>query len=278
MPTSLDTSIAAHYRRPGLLDAILAGLRSAGADPERPAPEELAPIDEFHTLGRNGTLRALGLTPVRPGMHVLDAGSGLGGTARVLAGEHGCRVTGIDLTPEFVEVARVLSERTGLAERCRFQQGSVLDLPFADAAFDAAVSFHVAMNIGARDRFYGELARVLRPGAPLCLFDVMKGPEPGMLFPVPWAETEATSFLRTPDETCGLLRATGFEVAAVESQRAVALDYYRTAFAEAAKADGPPPLGLHLLTGTGTTAKFENAVRMMEDHQTDPVIVVATRR
>ncbi len=43
----------------------------------------------------------------------------------------------IDLTPAYVEVARTLTEWTGLADACTFEQGSVLDMPFADGGFEA---------------------------------------------------------------------------------------------------------------------------------------------
>jgi len=278
MDTALETAVAAHYGKTGLLKTILAGLEAAGADPDAPATEQLAPVDEFHTAGRLTTLKALEMTPLKAGMHVLDAGCGIGGTARVLAKEHGCRVTGLDLTPEFIDVARALTERTKLAEACSFQVGSVVDMPFADASFDAGVSFHVAMNVGNRARFYGELARVLRPGAPLCIFDVMKGPGPGMRYPVPWAETAETSFLRTPVETGTLLRQAGFEITAEESLRDFAIGYFREVFAKAAQADGPPPLGLHLLTGANAPEKFANYAQALGEHQIDPVIVVAKRK
>lgn len=278
MDRTLESAVAAHYGKAGLLESILAGLEAAGADPGAPATEQLAPVDEFHTAGRLTTLKALEMTPLEAGMHVLDAGCGIGGTARVLAKEHGCRVTGLDLTPEFVDVARALTERTKLGVACSFHVGSVLDMPFPAASFDAGVSFHVAMNVGDRGRFYGELARVLRPGAPLCIFDVMKGPAPGMHYPVPWAETAVTSFLKTPDETCTLLRGAGFDIAAKESLRDFAIGYFREVFAKAAQADGPPPLGLHLLTGANAPEKFANYAQALGEHQIDPVIVVARRK
>lgn len=277
MQSNLEGSVAAHYRKKGLLEVILAGLEAAGADATRPTLEQLAPVDEFHTAGRITTLKALGMTPIAAGMHVLDAGCGIGGTARVLAKEHGCRVTGIDLTPEFVEVAEKLTARMNLDGACSFYAGSVLAMPFADSAFDAAVTFHVAMNISGRTTFYDELARVLRPGAPLCLFDVMKGPGPGMVYPVPWAETEATSFLRTPAETRDLLTKAGFKIDREESQHAFAIGFFREAFAKAAEAEGPPPLGLHLLTGENSPEKFANYLQALEAEQIDPVIMVATR-
>ncbi len=278
MEKSLETSVAAHYGRGGLAEAILDGVAAAGLDPDALTIEDLAPVDEFHTAGRMATLTALAMTALEAGMHVLDAGCGIGGTSRCLAVEHGCRVTGIDLTPEYVDVARMLTDRLGLADACRFDVGSATDMPYAEATFDAAVSFHVAMNIEDRQAFYGEMARVVRPGGPLCIFDVMKGPTAGMVYPVPWAETEVTSFLRSPDETSALLEESGFAVTAVASQREMASEFFRAVFARAAEADGPPPLGLHLLTGSNGPEKFANYVQALDAHQIDPTIIVAERR
>lgn len=273
----LERAVVEHYGKAGLLKVILAGLEGTGANPDDLQPIDLAPVDEFHTAGRATTLKALEMMPLGAGMHVLDAGCGLGGTARVLAREHGCRVTGIDLTPQFVEVARALSERMRLADQCDFHVGSVTQMPFADAVFDAAVTFHAAMNIRERDRFYAELARVMRPGAPLCVFDVMKGPTPAMIYPVPWAETEETSFLKSTAETSELLRDEGFLIEKHESLRDFAIQYFRGVFAKASNASGPPPLGLHLLTGANAPEKFANYAKALEAHQIDPVILVARR-
>ncbi len=95
------------------------------------------------------------------GDRVLDVGSGLGGPARLIAAQRGCDVTGIDLTPEYVEVAERLTQRTGLGEQVRFVCGDALELPFDDASFDAAITLHVAMNIADRARLYAAIRRVL---------------------------------------------------------------------------------------------------------------------
>lgn len=278
MADKLEEQVAAHYHRPELLDAIIEGLKRAGADPNTPTIEDLAPVDEFHTAGRATTLMALEDSGIKPGMQVLDAGCGIGGTARHLAGERGCRVTGIDLTSGYIDVARELSRRTGLEDDCQFHVGSVLDMPFADDSFEAAVSFHVAMNIDNRQQFYSELSRVLQKGSNLCLFDVMKGPTEGMRYPVPWSETGADSFLRTPQETSQLLRQAGFDFVSEKSLRRFAIDFFRDVFAKEATQDGPPPIGLHLLTGPNAPEKFKNYVDALHDHQIDPVIIIAKRR
>jgi len=278
MPNNLESGVAAHYGREGLIEVIMEGLRASGAAMEDLTPEDLAPVDEFHTAGRITTLKAFEMMPVAPGMHILDAGSGIGGTARCLARDYGCRVTGIDITPEYVDAARRLTELMRLAGSCAFHLGSVVDMPFEDGHFDAAISFHVAMNIEDRAAFYDELARVLPSGAPLCIFDVMKGPAGGMRYPVPWSETADTSFLKSRDETCDFIERAGFDIVADESLRDFAIDYFRAVFADIEAAGGPPPLGLHLLTGANSPEKFSNYLAACEAHQIEPVIVVASRR
>lgn len=272
-----ETDVARHYDRAGLIEAIRAGLTAAGADADRPRPEDLAPVDEFHTAGRITTLEALSMMPLRSGMHVLDAGCGIGGTSRHLASEHGCRVTGIDLTPAYVEAAGILTEMTGLEDACGFVLGSVLDMPFGDATFDAGVTFHVAMNIADREGFYAEAARVLKPGAAFCVFDVMAGDGGDLTYPVPWAETGATSFLKSADETRALLKAAGFEVTSEKSLREFAMEFFRKVFEKTAQS-GPPPLGLHLLTGANTPEKFGNYAEGLASRAIEPVIMVAERR
>lgn len=271
-----EEAVARHYARNGLLDDILQGLEAAGHSTDRIDPVVLAPVDEFHTAGRIMTLKTLEMLPDPPSGRVLDIGCGIGGTSRHLASTYECEVEGLDLTPAYVETAKELTARTGLAEQCHFTEGSALDMPFDPGTFDLAVTFHVAMNIEDRGRFYSEAARVLKPGASLALFDVMKGPGSGMLYPVPWAETEATSFLKTPEEMRQLLDRAGFRLVAEESQKDFALDFFRKIFAAPATG-GPPPLGLHLLTGENSPQKFRNYLDALEADQIEPWIMIARK-
>jgi ubiquinone/menaquinone biosynthesis C-methylase UbiE len=277
MSGQLEQSVSHHYGRGGLAERIFAALEAAGADLDALTVDDLAPVDEFHTAGRVATLKALAMTPLEADMHVLDAGSGIGGTARRIATDHGCRVTGVDLTPEFTEVARLLTEKTRLSGECTFETASVLATPFADATFDAAVTMHVAMNVEDRASFYAELARVLKPGAPLCVFDVMKGPTAGMTYPVPWAESEATSFLKSAAETRALLEQAGFDVTDENNLRLFAIDFFHEA-ASRAEAAGAPPLGLHVLMGPSAQEKLANYLRAVEMRQIEPVILIARRQ
>ena len=90
-------------------------------------------LEDFHTLGRIATSQLADLAEITAHDEVLDAGCGIGGTARFLADQYGCRVAAIDLTEEYCETARWLNRLVGLDDRISVRQGDVTDLPFDDA-------------------------------------------------------------------------------------------------------------------------------------------------
>jgi MPBQ/MSBQ methyltransferase len=272
MHADLERDVAKHYGVGELKTALLQALSAAGFDIEHLDPKDLAPVDEFHIGGRPATEYALARMGLGKDQHVLDVGCGIGGATRYLASALGCRVTGIDLTPEYVEVARDLARRTGLGERVTYEVASALAMPFPDGTFDAAITMHVAMNIKDRAGLYHEVARVLKRGAPFCIFDVMTGEEPGLLFPVPWAETGRTSHLITPDETATLLSAAGFVVEHREDRREFGIAFMRERLA-----GPPPPVSVQLLMGATGRAKFENVLTNLEQKHITPVLMIARR-
>jgi cyclopropane fatty-acyl-phospholipid synthase-like methyltransferase len=85
----------------------------------------LAPVDEFHIGGRQATTEFAEQLDIEPGMRLLDIGCGLSGASRYSALDRGCRVTGIDLTDEYVRVAESLAKRVGLEGAVSYQQGNV---------------------------------------------------------------------------------------------------------------------------------------------------------
>lgn len=141
---TVSDSVAGYYGWPGLEHEILAALKTSQATVD---VDGLAPIDEFHSAGRRATAALTARLGLQPGSHVLDVGSGIGGTARFIASTYGCRVTGIDLTQEYVQTATALTDRVGLTDRVTFRQASALGLPFPAASFDAVCMLHVGMNI-----------------------------------------------------------------------------------------------------------------------------------
>lgn len=274
MSTPLERDVAAHYGQNDLTRKLLDALAANGVDLNSLSVETLGVVDEFHIGGRAATEHAVAKMALTSNMHVLDVGCGIGGAARFLAHTIGCRVTGLDLTPEYVETARELTRRTGLEDRITYHVGSALDMPLPDNRFDAAITLHVAMNIKDRARLYGEVARVLRPGAPFCVYDVMKGATEGMLYPVPWAETAETSHLTTPDETAALLQHAGFTIDETEDRRDFAIAFFRQRLGQTP--GGPPPPGIHLLM-TNARTKFENMLANIEQGRISPVVMIARK-
>lgn len=204
--------IARHYGSTGIAERVLTALR-ATKGPETPVtPETLAPLDHFHGRGPIATAEMVALLQPRPGERLLDIGSGIGGPARWIAARCAVHVTGVDLTPEFCAAARALNEATGMSERVTIIEGSALDLPVPDAAFDRAYSQNVIMNIADKRHFYREAFRALRPGGVLVLSNLCAGPNGEPYYPAPWAETRETSFLATVDEMGADLCAAGFEI------------------------------------------------------------------
>jgi SAM-dependent methyltransferase len=265
----MSEQVARHYGKGGLLDRILEALAAAGKDIDRLTIDDLAPMDEFHSRRRLATQELAALLAPSPDEHLIDIGSGLGGPARYLAATYGCRVSGVDLTPEFVATATALTARLGLHAKVDFRIGSALDLPFPDASFDRAWSQNVAMNIADRPRYYAEMHRVLRPGGRAAIQDVALGNGDALRFPVMWADQPEISFLRTPEETRAMLEDAGFRVVHWIDNTELALAEAEAEHRRAAsKTADPPILGVHVVVGPSFREKMRNAQTAMIEGRT----------
>ena len=255
--------IAEHYQSGHLLGRISDGCAALGLSP--PIPHDaLAPVDEFHIGGRLATepfVKALALTPES---WVVDFGCGLGGPARYVAATTGAHVTGIDLTAEFVETGRILTEWTGLSDRVQLIEGSVLDMPLDPGSMDAAYMIHVGMNIADKAGIMQEAKRVLKPGGVFAIYDVMQVGEGHMDYPAPWASSSEQSALASPQVYEEALKSVGFELTDRIDRTAFAKQFFADLAAAQSRSDGPPPLGLHLIMGGDTALKVQNMVRNIE--------------
>ena len=200
-----------HYERASeggdLLAQVTQALSQLG---ESITSAQLAGFDQFHTRGLAATVELGELLGLQRHSEVLDAGSGLGGPSRFLAETCGCRVTGVDLVPGYVEIATLLAQRCGLGDSVRYEVGDLAQLPFADHHFDAVITQHVVMNIRDRAQVYREIHRVLKPAGPFAFYDVLRADDAAEpTYPVPWAQTEATSVLLTEAQTRAALQQAG---------------------------------------------------------------------
>jgi ubiquinone/menaquinone biosynthesis C-methylase UbiE len=274
-------AINQHYGHVELSTKILTALREAGKDMAALTRDDLAPFDEHHRGGREATRELARLVGLRTGMHVLDVGSGLGGPARTLAAEFGCRVIGLDLTEECCRTAEMLTARVGLHDRVTFRQGSALAMPFAEATFDVVWTQDVFMNIEEKPRLFAEMHRVLRPGGHLAFQASLAGPVPGVYYPTFWADDARLSFLVSPEECRRLVVASGFQECAWYDTTAPAGTQAHTRLAtgsdEAPADTGAPTLGLAILFATDFDVRMANGRRNYAEGRLEKFMAVFER-
>lgn len=226
-------------------------IRNAGKDPSRLSVQDielLSPLTEFHCLAREATIDLANLLKLEPDTYVLDVGSGIGGPSLRLAHNFGCRVTGIDITRAYHDVAVGLAEAMGFSHRrVEYFHGDAIDMPFGDAVFDVAWMQTTDINIVDRDHLYKEIYRVLKPGGRLAIYDLFAGPSGSPHYPVPWAYDDATSALLTQERTESTLASAGFRILATQDVSDRAKDWYRSQVIAYSSPKGPPALGHHVL-------------------------------
>ncbi len=264
------SEIAGHYGSSGLFDRIVGAFEAAGLSIGEIDTDLLAGVDEFHLGGRSATDALLADVGLRPGSSVVDVGCGIGGAARVIAG-WGCTVVGVDLTPEFVDVAVRLTAALGLDSRARFEAGNALDLPLDDDSADVATLLHVGMNIADKSTLMNEVARVLRAGGTAAVYDIMRVGEGDIAFPTPWASSADHSFVASPEEYVRALQEAGFVQAAITDRRPLVRQ------AIAAQQADPPPVHLGHLMGPQFSEMFANLLPLVAAGVLAPMQIIARK-
>lgn len=255
-----------HYSGDDLEVRVLTALRGAGVDIDRLQVADLAGLDHLHAGGVPATTHLLDRLELAPRTPLLDVGSGVGGPARLAAARHGCPVTGIDLSPDFVALARSLTERVGLGGLVSYDEGSATALPHDDATFARAMLVHAGMNIPDKGAMVAEVRRVLAPGGLFGLYEQVRTGDGDLTYPLPWADDASTSFVETRERYVELLEGAGFQVQ---------LDEDRTAANAAA---GPPPpgtLGPDALFGPAFAERVGNAIAAAMEGTLSSVVLVA---
>lgn len=248
--------VTSHYARSDPSGAILRALSEHGVDTVHLTPPDLYPLDQLHagfTAATEFVVGRLGLgsadRPFDP--HLLDIGCGIGGPSRLAATITPAKVTGVDLSSDFIGAARRLTERVGLADRVSHEIAAGDALPFENTTFDAAMMIHVGMNIADKTAVFADVHRVLRPGSRFVVFEQMRIGQGDLSYPLPWADDERSSFVETPDDYAEHLTDAGFSIEETEDRTATTL--------------GPPPggpdgLGPQVVFGPGFAERIGNNV------------------
>jgi SAM-dependent methyltransferase len=265
------TKVREHYTATDLTERIRAFVATIAPEGQTLTVAQLAPLDQFHIRGILASSELGVAAGLESSSRVLDLGCGLGGPARYFAVTSGSTVTGVDLSPAFVDAATYLTARCGLSDRVTFQVGDALHLPFEDAAFDTVFLQHVAMNIEDRGTLYAEVRRVLTSGGRFATYDLVLR-EGDITYPVPWARDASTSFLLSESETGALLEQAGFKTVLWHDDTAKALDWFKTATA------GPPASGpsLGLVMGPDFQVRTANLSRNLRENRLGVLTAVLT--
>lgn len=273
---SNEATIADHWGRGDVYARILAALEKTSKPLDTLTIEDLAPVDHFHARGFPATVELADQLPIKAGQHLLDIGCGVGGPARYLAQRFGCKVSGIDITPPFIEAAQGLTKLLHMEAQVALSLGDGNRLPYADATFDGAYTQHVTMNVADRNGFFSEAYRVLKRGAFFALTEHGLGPTGSPHHPLPWSEDGSGAYLKTPADTQRYLETAGFVDVTIEYTGAKYLEGYKRAIALAAQG-ALPPLGIHLLMGESAPQKTKNSARNIEERRTEPVKILCRK-
>ena len=133
-------------------------------------PRHYDAVGAVLSFGQDPRWRRALVAAVRPGpdQRVLDVATGTGMVARALVRASGCRVVGVDQSPQMLARAQEMVARDpSLAGRITFTEAYAERLPFADAEFDHVTFTYLLRYVEDPGATLRELARVLRPGGRL---------------------------------------------------------------------------------------------------------------
>ncbi len=134
---------------------------------------EMSGVETLHPGGFDLSKRIGEVVNFTPSTYVLDVSSGKGVFACLYAQEFGSRITGLEFSPHFVDLARKRAQDEGVADKVEFKIGDSRKLPFQDNEFDVVVNeCAVGLTaINAPQRVLDEMARVTKPGGTLVIHE-----------------------------------------------------------------------------------------------------------
>jgi SAM-dependent methyltransferase len=158
-----------------------------------------------------------------PGSRVLDIASGRGGPALLLAGTYGCRVEGIEISPDFRAVAVERAAAAGLADLLSFELADGSTASFEPEAYDAALCLGASFVFGSLADTVESLAPAVRPGG-----HVVVGEPYWRRLPLPDDYEDRRDPWTTLDGTVTIFETSGHRVVSVIASSEDDWDRYET--------------------------------------------------
>ena len=162
---------------------------------------------------------------LKPGMHILDVGCGVGGPMGTMARYSGAKFVGININAYQIERAK--GHTQDVESLCSFIQADYMQIPESDNSYDGAYAIESMPHAPDKVAAFRETFRILRPGACFtgydwCLTEIFdRENAEHQRIKVDIERGDALPEIATTTEVCEALSAAGFEV--IES-RDVALD------------------------------------------------------
>ena len=155
-------------RDPGFAQELFTGL---------PARYDL--LAEVLSFGQNGRWRRAMVDRIVPAapQRILDVATGTAGVALQIARRTPGEVVGLDLTEAMLRRGQENVQRDGAGNRIRLVAGSADQLPFPDEAFDALTFTYLLRYVADPAATLRELARVVKPGAPVASLEFHVPPQ-----------------------------------------------------------------------------------------------------
>ena len=264
------------WTRGDIFSRVHQAMSDAGLINKKLNIEDLFPIDQYHARGIAATVDLGKRMPIKKNQRILDIGCGLGGPARYYANEYECIITGIDITPSFIEIGNEFNKITSMSNKVELKIGNGEILDFENETFDGAYSQHVTMNISNREKFFTEAFRVLKKDGFFAFTEHGLGQEGDPIFPLPWADSSEMSFLLPPQKTISILKDTGFsDIKIIETA-----DKYISGYEKLIKLkteNKNPVLGIHVIGGDSMNERSTNSMKSIKENRTLPFEIVCKK-
>ena len=261
------------WTRGNLKERVRIALEKSNLNKKSLNIEDLHPIDQYHARGVEATKELAEKLKVDKNHKIIDIGCGLGGPARYFAKHFQCKVTGVDITPAFIEIGNDFNKKTKMDDKVSLKVTNGKTLPFDIEEFDGAISQHVTMNVKNRDLFFSEIYRVLKKKSFFAFSEHGLGPKGNPIFPLPWADNEDMNFLKTPSSTVEILQKVGFKDISLVETGAKYMESYEKSL-KRKKEFEIPTLGMHVIGGPTMFERQNNSLLSIKEQRTLPFEII----